>query len=303
MFSVLSVSVGIYANNTGTISDAYPTGLTPSGWTFSIWGIIYLWQALWLVYAVSTLFRRGVDGYLYYSPDILPAYIYICYMINNITNVVWLVVWSQASMIAALVVILIATGFLYVCSAGSYFGVSNNIEVLVQNGLQKEIWFMRWLVQNGIGIYDTWLSVATLINLTIVIIEHTSMSYEDASTLGLVLLGAELVGWFFTDILLLDRFTRYVFVPYLVYMFALSGIIDKNYQAGERNSVITAVLLAIACTLSVVKIIIMIVRHIKSRDKNNVEDTPLRGWCVYVLFCIQLLTSIAIIKLSTRYLV
>ena len=33
------------------------TQITPNQWTFAIWGVIYLWQAIWMVYALSFLFR------------------------------------------------------------------------------------------------------------------------------------------------------------------------------------------------------------------------------------------------------
>jgi len=34
----------------GDISDKYQTIVTPFGTSFSIWGIIFLWQALWVLW-------------------------------------------------------------------------------------------------------------------------------------------------------------------------------------------------------------------------------------------------------------
>jgi len=277
------VKIGLYVNSTGDVSRAHPTGLTPSGWAFSIWGLIYFWQAAWLIYAITTLFRRGVDGYLYYSPDILPAYLYVFYIINNIANVCWLVVWSRELMIWALVMIIIATVTLYIASAGSYFGVTNNLELLTRTGLGRDVWLVRGLVQNGIGVYDTWLSIATLINVAVVFGEQTSLSMTTATTICLVILFLEILGWFLVDVLLLDRFTRYVIAPYFVYGFALIAIYDNNYDAGTtdgalyRNSILIVCCLALAWVLFAVKIAVTIWRHMKSKSQGEGEITPLRG--------------------------
>jgi hypothetical protein len=40
---------------------------------------------------------------------------------------------------------------------------------LVAQGRSKDIWWTRALVHNGLGIYATWTSIATLLNLAMVI--------------------------------------------------------------------------------------------------------------------------------------
>jgi len=42
LFNFLANSLPLNNRNTGQISDDYPSHYTPSGFTFSIWGIIYL---------------------------------------------------------------------------------------------------------------------------------------------------------------------------------------------------------------------------------------------------------------------
>jgi hypothetical protein len=36
--------VGLFPKSIGEISNVYFTEITPAGWTFSIWGLIYAWQ-------------------------------------------------------------------------------------------------------------------------------------------------------------------------------------------------------------------------------------------------------------------
>ncbi|RUS71502.1 hypothetical protein EGW08_020753, partial [Elysia chlorotica] len=70
----------IFKNRTGELSDYYYTAITPAGWTFGIWGVIYAWQALWVTYSVVNIFRKtqswgggpGGDP-VYSSPEFIPA--------------------------------------------------------------------------------------------------------------------------------------------------------------------------------------------------------------------------------------
>lgn len=66
IFNALSgdvgVKLGIFKNSTGTISDKYQVNITPAGWMFSIWGVIYVWEAVWIVYTIVNLFRKTSSG-------------------------------------------------------------------------------------------------------------------------------------------------------------------------------------------------------------------------------------------------
>ncbi|OPL20582.1 hypothetical protein AM593_09251, partial [Mytilus galloprovincialis] len=44
----LGRDIGLFKNTTGDISDKYYTQITPAGWTFSIWGVIYTWQGIFM---------------------------------------------------------------------------------------------------------------------------------------------------------------------------------------------------------------------------------------------------------------
>lgn len=96
------------------------------------------------------------------------------------------------------------------------------------------------------------------------------MSVQDASTVSLAILGFELISWFLLDILALDSYgLRYAFTPYIVFVWALSAIIDNNYEAGSRNSIFSVVLLVVAILCLIGKVIVMVVRH--QRAKGSVK--------------------------------
>ncbi|TDG97319.1 hypothetical protein EPR50_G00224740 [Perca flavescens] len=60
---------GIYPfmETTSNISDEFVTQITPAGWTFTIWSIIYIFLASVLVYVLSGIFRKNAYGYVYCS--------------------------------------------------------------------------------------------------------------------------------------------------------------------------------------------------------------------------------------------
>ncbi len=49
---------GLFKNKTNEISYIAEVSITPAGWTFSTWGIIYAWQALWLIFNVVLIFIK-----------------------------------------------------------------------------------------------------------------------------------------------------------------------------------------------------------------------------------------------------
>lgn len=80
--------------STGQISAMYPTLITPPGWTFAIWGLIY---ALLAVFAV----RQLVSKPFYESLDLGPFFLLSCLM-----NISWIFSWHFQNMTLALLSIL-----------------------------------------------------------------------------------------------------------------------------------------------------------------------------------------------------
>ncbi len=122
-FQILEISIlsyikiillGIFTRSTGSVSDQNLTDFTPAGklinrikekiiypsdnqgWTFAIWGVIYFWQAAWLIYALSRIPRKSNTGYLYIQPNTLHYSIFMFYILNMGLNIGWLIIWDRA---------------------------------------------------------------------------------------------------------------------------------------------------------------------------------------------------------------
>ena len=78
-----------FANSTAQVSNEFYLQITPAGYTFAIWGVIYAWQVLWLLYAWSFVFRPS-------APRAISWIALLLYTLNNVGNVVWLYVWANS---------------------------------------------------------------------------------------------------------------------------------------------------------------------------------------------------------------
>lgn len=270
--------IGLYVSRTGDISDKYSTEITPAGWTFSIWGFIYTWNALWILYAVVNLFRKTDKGPAYAHPVLLPVPFLISYIINLAANCGWMVAFDREQLELALALLIVITLTLYVCLVFAYRHLDRGVEVLVKQDRKKDVWLTRFLVHNGLSIYATWVTIASLLNLTFVLLYRSSftISQENAATISLSILSAFIAAYLIADWFFLDRYTRYTFTPYIVLIVALTGSLAKNYDEGARNTVFTIVLLAISGAASFVKLFLLVWRHFR-KTENGVIITDTSG--------------------------
>ncbi|XP_010770926.1 uncharacterized protein [Notothenia coriiceps] len=265
VFNGLSVvGLGPYDTTTGNVSAVFDTQITPSGWTFTIWSVIYVWLIAMMIYIVTGLCRKNGYGYVYCSPAVLPYGFFISWCLNLCFNICWLIVWDKGIMIVALVflVLVICTNYSMICF------ICHGLHVYgawLKKYHKVDLWLLRVLVQNGVMIYTTWTTIATLINLTIVLTYDVGMSPLDAATISYCFLIVVLLVWFALENFVLDKHVRYVLVIYPVVIWALTGNLDKNFDAESpnRNGFFIVALLALASVLFLVRIVLVIWRHIK----------------------------------------
>ncbi|XP_039983481.1 uncharacterized protein si:ch211-161h7.5 [Xiphias gladius] len=265
VFNGLSVvGIGPYYTNTANVSAMFDTQITPSAWTFNIWSVIYIWLTAMIIYILTGLCRKNGYGYVYCSPAVLPYGFLISWCLNLCLNIGWLLVWDRGAMIAALVflILVICTNYSMICF--TCYGL-HIYGAWLEKYHKADLWLLRVLVQNGVMIYTTWTTIATLINLTIVLTYDAKMSPADAATISYSILTVLLLVWFVLENVVLDKHVRYILIIYPVVIWGLSGNLDKNFDAKSPslNGIFIAVLLAIASVLFVVRIVLVVWRHIK----------------------------------------
>jgi len=192
--------------------------------------------------------------------------LFICSCVFNCT---WIMVW-QRSHIAASCGILFAIAFsLYALLVLSYYRFN---KLSKSNFPKLDFYAIQALVHNGIAFYATWCTIASLLNMTIAITYIEGVKNETASTIALVILTVEILGWFIVENTVLDRYLRYTVSQYPVLIIALSAIISKHWDSSKRNPIFSLVLLILVCILYVIRILLVLYRVAKNRRKNKSVD-------------------------------
>ena len=147
--TVITLIVNYLAgNNIKSVSDKHTISFTPSGFTFSIWGVIYS-LLVYITYTYDHLFSTELK---------------LLYLCSNILNSVWIILWSSAGNITD-DTIYIVSGCITLLSLAV-------VLILILFKLDK----LPQSVLIGFGIYTAWVCVATSINVAIVLKEQLNVS-------------------------------------------------------------------------------------------------------------------------------
>nr|MBI1230141.1 hypothetical protein [Cytophagales bacterium] len=131
----------------GEVSDLYPTLITPAGYAFAIWGIIYLFLLGYLgAQWVGYFNKRNEDS-------LLPSGIW--FAASNIFNGLWVILWTNVAMVWS---VLIISALLF-----SLIQLVIRLKLELWNAPVKIILFVWW----PITIYTGWVVLATTLNISI----------------------------------------------------------------------------------------------------------------------------------------
>lgn len=215
LFNWLSAT-GRLGSDTAAISGKYATLVTPAGYAFSIWTLIYLGLIAFSIYQLlpANLSRfRAVRSF----------YIFSCAL-----NCAWLYFWHREQMVICFVIILALCSTLFVICYQ-----------LREPASVRD----TWIVSGPFGLYFGWVTAAMLVNFAIMLKFLNVVLSPSAGTalaVSLLLLGAALA------IFMRVRLTNY-FYP-LAIAWALTAIAVK--QSGQTLVVTAAALGVIACLIA-----------------------------------------------------
>lgn len=133
--------------NMGAVSARYPTLLTPAGWAFSIWGLIFLSLAAYAVWQLLPAQRR--------SP--LPDAVALPLSVASVAAGLWVVCFSYELIAVCTALMLLTLGALIIG-----YGRARR---LVRGGAAPA------LASGPLSLFLGWISVATVVNLTLALRE------------------------------------------------------------------------------------------------------------------------------------
>ncbi len=146
----LANALPIAGRLTGEISDSFPVLVTPAGYVFAIWGVIYLGLA---GYAVWQSLPAQAD-----NPRVRALVLPVS--IGNVANLVWILLWHTLLIGASLVAMLVLLGSLMVVYLRLRAPTRRRAPASISLG--ERVW-----ARGTFSVYLGWITVATVANVTI----------------------------------------------------------------------------------------------------------------------------------------
>jgi hypothetical protein len=145
----LSNSLPLNGRTAAQISDALPSYFTPAGYTFSIWGLIYLALLGFIIYqALPAQRNNSLLGKIGWG-----------FAISSVANIAWLFAWHYGAYVLSVLFMLSLLVTLIVIYRRLEIGRPNPNLSLAD----------KWLVQFPFSIYLGWITVATIANIASVL--------------------------------------------------------------------------------------------------------------------------------------
>lgn len=146
IMNVLANALPLNGINTGDVSFKYPNLFQPSGYTFSIWGIIYALLLAYLVFQVAhfTHIQQQNNTVIYMRINFL-------FGLTSLLNGLWLVFWHYDNMILSTIFMIVLLVLLI---------------LIAKSTTETTI-----LTKTSFSTYLGWIMVATIANITILLVK------------------------------------------------------------------------------------------------------------------------------------
>ncbi|MGI8811891.1 MAG: tryptophan-rich sensory protein [Pyrinomonadaceae bacterium] len=216
-FNALAATGRIGGVTPKEISDHYPTLITPAGYAFSIWSLIYVGL---ICFSVYQMLPRNIERYR----KIRSLYILSCAF-----NCAWIYFWhsNQIGICLAIIVALAVTLFLI------------NYQLQVPDSPGE-----NWLVRSPFGIYFGWVTAASLVNFAVYLNFVGVKMSDPANTLlavSLILIAAGL------GIYMRARYLNYLYPLAIAWALTAIAVEQSGHTLVVTASAIGVIASLIAC--------------------------------------------------------
>ncbi len=217
--NALANALPINGMNTGQISDMYPSLFTPAGFTFSVWGVLYLLQLSFVIVQFSI--RQST-----YFEELSKWFCISC-----IANSLWILAWHYLFVVASVFVMLVLL-----------FSLTKIFLLLHSEKLSN--WKEAVFVKLTFTFYLSWICVATIANIAAFLIDHKwDGSVLSPETWTVIMIGiAACLG-----IYIALKWKEPFFLPILIWAFF--GIYRKWIGTENEQVAMTAAFFALLLSL------------------------------------------------------
>jgi hypothetical protein len=233
----LANALPINNKTTGELSDQYPNLFVPAGLTFSIWGLIYILLAIFVIYSLVVALRKET------AESSFIRHIGVLFFISCLANIGWIFAWHYEVVPLSMAIMLILLGTLLAIYLRLRIGKSDSTTT------------EKYLVHLPFSIYLGWITIATIANVTALLVDINWNAFglgEPFWAVAVIIVGIAIA--------LAVLFTRKDIFYCLVVDWALLGILLKRLaDPAPVPSVIVTTIIGMA--LITVGIIGQIVRR------------------------------------------
>lgn len=216
--------------NTGQVSSFYPNTFVPAGFTFSIWGVIYI---LLLSYTIAYTYYT-LKQYQYPKVYAFIEAINVYFLVTCILNMTWMIAWHYLQIeLSVLIMLLFLLSLIQL-----FLKSSTRVQDLTST--------QRFLLHIPFMVYLGWISVATIANITALLVAYhwNGFGLHPVYWSAAMICIAVLLAWY-----LLYQFKVIAFS--LVIAWALWGIYNAQGPAAPLLAKLTALGIGFLCTASI----------------------------------------------------
>jgi len=224
--NVLAIMLPINGKTTAQISEEYPNLFAPAGFTFSIWGLIYLSLLAFIIYQLWLAFSNKQPATL--SRMMLKMKDW--FLISAVANACWLFAWHYHLIPVSVVIMLML--LISLLAIHINFGINT-----VPATLPEKIF-----IHIPFSLYLGWIAIATLANITTLLVyAGWEGTIHKQVIWTMVMIGAGTL----SSMLMILRRNNIVYA--LVCVWAFYGILVKRKAADviAENAIVHACIIAI----------------------------------------------------------
>lgn len=221
----LANSLPINNRSTAAISDAYPNLFAPAGITFSIWGLIYLLLAGYVLYQFISFEKKPAQ-----KKEELLKKVNFLFIATSIANISWIFAWHydfiglSVLIMAVLLILLIK--------------IADILRVEKMTSVEK------LFISTPFSVYFGWITVATVANITVflVSISWNGFGMADFIWTSIILLIGSLIGIMRMN---KDKNIAYGLVLIWAYLGILLKHLSPNGFGAQYSSIIGTVIVCL----------------------------------------------------------
>jgi hypothetical protein len=238
IINYLATSLPLNNKSTGELSDQYPNLFVPAGLTFSIWGVIYILLAIFVIYGLVVAFKANSGEQSFIEK------IGILFFVSCLFNFSWIFAWHYEIVWLSLILML---GLL-----SSLLAIYLRLKI----GKSDENNKVKGMVHIPFSVYLGWITIATIANVTALLVDLGWNRFGLSEQFWTILVIA--VG---IIIALAMLFLRNDIYYNLVVLWAFLGILLKRLGDKATPALFVIILTSIGMAVIVIGIILQAVRR------------------------------------------